>query len=415
MSVSDYGIYTIQCRLGSETPVDHGYLHVRGATRQPGSYGGRNYLGYIMQWSLAGRGVPFTDHFEFMFIADGQSRDTYYIVNRRSGLCLRLPSTAEDTCLIQDDYRPELDKEFRFVLEPVTPDADCSSYRLVSAASGHLLMVHEAKPTDGQSIRAYAEATIPLDRKAHIFELVEVATGVGPPQDEPQKVPTGRDLPKLGDLDTYLPDTLPEREDAVVLERAFVPFFAVNDPALARYRQVEVSPYYTINRWQRWRKVHDRLLDGQTKRTTTEFTTVGMTQTDASTVRSTFNWSVDATVEASYRGVAWGGSAKLSSKIGGEVEKTSQHSTESRVDRSITEEITYPDLGRPYRIVTWVPVDVFDLCTSDGRIVHSWSATREQEMAVDCFPPQATAQPTKPENRGTGVTRRGPRRRVAAR
>lgn len=414
MSISDYGIYTIQCRLGSETPVDHGYLHVRGATRQPGTYGGGNYPGYIMQWSLSRRGVPFTDHFEFMFIADGQSRDTYYIANRRSGLCLRLPSPAEDTCLIQDDYRPELDKEFRFVLEPATTDAECSSYRLVSAASGHLLMVHEAKPTDGQSIRAYAEAAIPLDRKAHIFELTPVATGFGPPQDEPQTVRAGRDLPRLQALDTYLAESLPARDDAVVLERAFVPFFAVNDPALARYRQVGLSPYYTINRWLRWQKVHDRLLDGQTKRVTTEVTTVGMTQTDASTVRSTFNWSVEATVEASYRGVAWGGSAKLSAKIGGEVEKTAQHSTESRVDRSITEEITYPELGRPYRIVTWVPADVFELCTSDGRIVHSWSATREQEMAVDCFPPQATAQPTKQRRPETSVTRGGPRRRVTA-
>ena len=413
MSVSDYGIYTIQCRLGSETPVDHGYLHVRGATRQPGGVQG-NYLGYIMQWSLAARGVPFTDHFEFMFIADGQSRDTYYIVNRRSGLCLRLPSTAEDTCLIQDDYRPELDKEFRFVLEPVTTDPGCSSYRLVSAASGHLLTVHEGKPTDGQSIRAYAEATIPLDRKAHIFEIVEVATGFGPPQDELQEIRAGRDLPRLDDLDTYLPESLPDRDDAVVVERAVVPFFAVNDPVLARYRQVELSPYYTINRWLRWTKVHDRLLDGQTKRVTTELTTVGMTQSDASTVRSTFNWSVEASVEASYRGVAWGGSARLSSKIGGEVEKTSQHSTESRLDRSITEEITYPDLGHPYRIVTWVPVDVFDLCASGGRIVHSWSATREHEMAVDCFPPQATAQPPKRKNLGTAVPRRGPRSRVAA-
>jgi hypothetical protein len=390
--------------LGSQTPVDDGYLHVPNANRQPGVS--------ITQWSFSGRGVPFSDHFEFMFIADGQSRDTYYIVNRRSGLCLRLPSTVEGTNLIQDDYRPGLDKEFRFIVEPVTSDAEGSSCRLVGAVSGHLLVVDGADPSNGQGIRAFPEAVIA--RNNHIFELVEVATGFGPPEDEPQNIDTARDLPRLKELDGYLPESVPERKNAIVLERAYVPFFAVNDPALARYRQVELSPYYTIEHWLRWDKVHDRLLDGQTKRVTTEVTTVGMTQSDASTVRDTFNWSVEATVEASYRGVAWGGSAKLSAKIGGEVEKTSQHSTESRVDRSITEEITYPELGHPYRIVTWVPADVFELCSSDGRIVHTWSVTREQEVAVDCFP-QAIGQPTERKRLGTDSTRRDARRQLTAR
>lgn len=406
MSVSDYGIYRIQCRLGSQTPVDYGYLHVPGANRQPGVS--------ITQWSFSARGVPFSDHFEFMFIADGQSRDTYYIVNRRSGLCLRLPSTVAGTSLIQDDYRPGLDKEFRFIVEPVTSDAEGSSYRLVSAVSGHLLIVDGANPSNGQSIRAFPEAAIPVARNNHIFELVEVATGFAPPEHEPQNIDTARDLPRLKELDGYLPESVPERKNAIVLERAYVPFFAVNDPALARYRQVELSSYYTIEHWLRWDKVHDRLLDGQTKRVTTEVTTVGMTQSDASTVRDTFNWSVETTVEASYRGVAWGGSAKLSAKIGGEVERTSQHSTESRTDRSITEEITYPELGHPYRIVTWVPADVFELCTSDGRIVHTWSVTREQEVAVNCFP-QAIGQPTERKRLGTDLTRREARRQLTAR
>lgn len=115
MTVNDYSTYRVQCRLGSQTPVDHGYLHIPYASRQPG-------VG-VTQWSFSARGVPFSDHFEFMFIADGQARDTYYIVNKRSGLCLRLPSAAEGTSLLQDDYRPELDKQFRFIVEPVTSDA----------------------------------------------------------------------------------------------------------------------------------------------------------------------------------------------------------------------------------------------------------------------------------------------------
>jgi hypothetical protein len=387
MTVNDYCTYRIQCRLDSQAPVDYGYVHVPYASRQPG-------IG-VTQWSFSARGVPFSDHFEFMLIADGQSRDTYYIVNKRSGLCLRLPSAAEGTNLLQDDYRPELDKQFRFIVEPVTSDAESSSYRLVSADSGHVLVVDRADPSDGRGIRAFPEAAVSVTKKNHIFELLEVAKGFAPPQDEPPEAGTERDLPHLKELDGYLPESAPERDDATVLDRAFVPFFAINDPVLARYRQVEVSPNYTVEHWLRWDKAHDRLLDGQTTRVTTEVTTVGMSQSDASTVRNTFNWSVEATIEASYKGLAWGGAAKLSSTIGGEVEKTSQHSTESRTDRSLTEEITYPALGHPYRIVTWVPADVFELRARDGRTVHSWSVTRDQEVAVDCFPPQATGRPTR--------------------
>lgn len=387
MTVDDYCTYRIQCRLDSQAPVDYGYVHVPYASRQPG-------IG-VTQWSFSARGVPFSDHFEFMLIADGQSRDTYYIVNKRSGLCLRLPSAAEGTNLLQDDYRPEFDKQFRFIVEPVTSDAESSSYRLVSADSGHVLVVDSADPSDGRGIRAFPEAAVSVTKKNHIFELLEVAKGFAPPQDEPPEAGTERDLPHLKELDGYLPESAPERDDATVLDRAFVPFFAINDPVLARYRQVELSPYYTVEHWLRWDKAHDRLLDGQTTRVTTEVTTVGMSQSDASTVRNTFNWSVEATIEASYKGLAWGGAAKLSSTIGGEVEKTSQHSTESRTDRSLTEEITYPALGHPYRIVTWVPADVFELRARDGRTVHSWSVTRDQEVAVDCFPPQATGRPPR--------------------
>jgi hypothetical protein len=353
--------------------------------------------------------VTFTDHFEFVLIEDGSSGDSYYIVNRRSGLCLCLPSVVEGERLIQDTYRPDHDKAYRFILEPVGPEKSDPQerrlYRLVSAASGHVLLVDGAIPKNGQAIRAFAEAGIPIERKHHIFEFTPVTTEfIAPPPDEPAREESvTRRPPRLTALDQYLPDSV-SNGDGVVLDRATVPFFAVNDPALASYRQVELSPYYTIEQSSRWDKLSDRTLDGQTTRETQLTTTVGMTQFDASTVRNAFNWSVEASVEASYNGAAWSGSATLSTTIGGEVEKTNQHSTESRVDRSTTETITYPALGHPYRIVTWMPVDVFEIRAHDGRVVHTWSIRKEQEEAIDFLPESHTDESdatadTAPERR----------------
>lgn len=388
MSTVNYGIYTIQCLLGSPTPVDSGYLHVPDASRAPKAP--------VTQYSWSQRRVTFTDHFEFVLIEDGSSGDSYYIVNRRSGLCLCLPSVKEGERLIQDTYRPDHDKDYRFILEPVEPDQTDpkkqGSYRLVSAASGHVLLVDGAIPKNGQAIRAFPEAGIPIERKHHIFEFTPITTEfVAPPAGEPVREESAtRRPPRLTALDQYLPDSVSNGND-VVLDRAIVPFFAVNDPVLACYRQVELSPYYTIEQSLRWDKVSDRTLDGHTTRETQLNTTVGMTQFDASTVRNAFHWSVEASVEASYNGAAWSGSATLSTTIGGEVEKTNQHSAESRVDRSTTETITYPALGHPYRIVTWMPVDVFEIRAHDGRVVHEWSVPKEHEEAIEFLPESQTA------------------------
>ncbi|MCU0300147.1 MAG: hypothetical protein MUF35_00900 [Candidatus Nanopelagicales bacterium] len=376
MDVDDYGVCMVQCRLGRPAPVRSGYWHVPFATREAGAT--------IAQYTLEARHVPFTDHFEFLFIPDGESGDTHYIVNRRSGLCLRLASADKGAPLVQETYQPERDRDHRFVLEPA--GADGTSVRFVSCLNGNLLVVDQAKPDNQLRILAYPEAAIPVERQHHLFDLLPVdATVPMPPADETLPPDELRSVPHLSSLDQELPKSVPTRGRARVLDRAHLPFFAVNDPVLPPYRQVTLSPYYTVAHWLRWDRVRDRLLDGVTQRVTTEVSTVGMTQVDAYSVRTTFHWSVEASVEAGYKGVAWSGSARVSTQLGGEVEKTRQHSGEERVDRSVTEEITYPALGRPYRVVRWVPVDVYELLATDGRVVTTWSVTREQEEATDVF------------------------------
>ena len=104
-----------------------------------------------------------------------------------------------------------------------------------------------------------------------------------------------------------------------------------------------------------------------------------MTQFEAPVVSRTFHWEV----EASYNGGAWSGSAKMSSRIGGEVTRTNQHSGESRTDRTTTEEVVYPELSRPYRVVTWMPADVYELCrVGEQEPMLTWSVNREHEQVA---------------------------------
>ena len=387
-SIANYGMYTIQCRLGGDETVRSGFVHVPGASLLED-------VG-ITQYTYDARGVLFTGHFEWLFIATGEPADTYYIVNRRSGLCLYAPweSAEKSPQVRQGRYDVEHDDYFRFTLEPVHPET--STYKILSFPTGYVLEVAGAKPDNKMAIQVHAEEEITVEKNQWEFAIEPVADFVpnGPDATgHPEPGGVGRP-PQIATLDDELPLSFPDRSQARVVDRAFLPFFAVVDPGLARHQQAEVSPYYTLNHWIRWDKARDRLLDGYTKRTTTETTTVGMTQFEASVVSRTFHWEVEASIEASYNGGAWSGSAKLSSTIGGEITRTNQHSSESRTDQTTTEEVVYPELGRPYRVVTWMPADVYELCRAgEQQPMLTWSVNRQHEQVV-----RFIAEPSPPRD-----------------
>jgi hypothetical protein len=387
MDISDYGFYTLQCRFRDSKGQDRfpaqplaGFMHVPHARRDP--------VG-ITQWTLEDPPVYDNHHFHWLFIRADQPGH-YYIANRRSGLCLTVPGKDGVQQLAQDHYTPEHDLEFRFVLE-AAPDT-ASTYKLVSYLSGNPLLIDGARPDNGLRILAVPDAK-PGDM-ANLghgeFELTKVGeAGHVPaePEDEGAGAGAVRLLPRLTSLDQYLPPSFPDTDAAAVPGQEILPFFAVSDPGLAPYRQIQVSPYYTLKLHRRWDKVLDRQFDGQTKRETTETIVVGMTRLDANSYRSTFKMSAEATAQAGYKAGGFSGSFKLTTKIEQEVENTREQSTERRESRTRTEEVTYPDLRYPYRVVTWVPADVYQLCRMDERQpVDRWTITRDGEDVTLIFP-----------------------------
>lgn len=397
VDIANYGLYTIQCKFRDSTGQERfpalpfaGYLHVPSARRVPSG---------ITQWTLERPPVFENHHFYWLFIEaaeDGQ----YYIVNRRSGLCLRVPSKDGAQQLTHDYYAPDHDAEFRFVLEPV-PDRQ-SSCRILCYSSGYPLLVAYAKPDNGLKISTDPDAVPETMANLGLaeFELTQVGmTEFNPavaeePGEEPGTI--RRQLPKLTSLDQDLPRSFPDRLDALVVEQEVLPFFAIKDPGLAPYRQVEASPFYTLRHWQQWHKVIDHQFDGQTERETTETVAVGMTQLDASSFKSTFNWSVETTAQAGFEAGPWSASLQITAKIASEIEKTTQQSTEHRIDRTQTNEVTYPSLHFPYRIVTWVPADVYELCrTNEQRPINTWTVAREGEDVTNIFPEKIPKTPVR--------------------
>jgi hypothetical protein len=185
----------------------------------------------------------------------------------------------------------------------------------------------------------------------------------------------------------------------VLREVEVLPFFTVVDPSFPANRQVQVSPYYTLRLSTLWSKVFDRQLDGIVKRETEETTETGLTTVDAQSVMSTFSWSVSAEASAGYKGGGFSASMKLTSKLAGETKRTSETSEEHRQQHQLVESVVYPAIGRPYRLVTWRPVDRYELCRRDGSVVQTWDVIRTEQEVIDVFP-RDVAVPQQAKDRG---------------
>jgi hypothetical protein len=413
VEIMDYGFYTIQCTFNGRFPTNPhaGFLHVPRAGRVPCG---------ITQYDLDPQSPePYgNQHFHWLFIEAGgrthrdildqggnvvTDRRSYYIANRRSGLCLRAPNKPGFQHLLQDHYARNRDEEFRFVLEPVE-DAP-HTCRLLSYASGAALIVHPARPDIKLPIMVNRDvpstvavggtvADEELDKLGHAtFRLEYLQRLVDPEQRaialEQRDAGSGAAgrPPRLASLNQVLPLSFPESSRAPVMEQQTLPFFMINDPDLVYFRQIEVTPFYTLKHRQRWDMVLDRQFDGKAERETTETVVVGITNFDASSFSSTFKWSVETESEAGYEGGGFSASLKVTARIEKAVEQARQRSSEHREDRTTSETVRYPKLGYPYRIVTWVPADVYELYrTDEPEPVIAWTVRREGQNVTSIFP-----------------------------
>ena len=395
MKIVGYGCYTIQSALGA--PGQDCYLHVPMA----GIDAGRA----MAMWGYDARGVDFTDHFEFVLIPTPGLDDTYSVVNRRSGLPLRVRGErvvqgAAPGCSAEEAS----DQAAEFVFEPVDGE-----YRIVSQLTGRYLAPRGFKTANGTEL-VLVDPVLPsgTDDRVRRFRLTQVAGLMG-------KVPEPADNPgarfaRLKSLDTDLPD----QTSPVLREIEVVPFLAVNDPVYPVHRQVQVSPYYTLQMSTLWSKLLDRQLDGIVERETEESSETGLTTLDAESVMSTFSWSVSAEASVGYNKFGFSGSLKLASKLAGETKRTTHSSSEHREQHVFTETIHYPAIGRPYRLVRWRPVDRYELRRKDGSLVHSWDVVRTEQEVIDVFPRTVKVPAPAMSDRASDRTARARARREVA-
>ncbi len=402
MKIDAYGCYTIQSALGK--PNKDGYLHIPGATLEKNKP--------ITLWGLDTRGVEFTDHFEFALIPVPNTANTYYIVSRRSGLALiALPDrVVQGTPGEGIPNNPSDDALFEFAAQFVFEPTGDATFAISSQLLGTYLAAKDQKTANGTPLVSVPAIEAHETAKTHKeFRLTRVARLMGTIPAPVAKA--GRRFPQLKNLHTELPlDTEP-----LLREIETVPFFAINDPVYPPYRQVAVSPYYTVSRSTLWSKVFDRQLDGIVERETVDTAETGLSQMAATSVRSTFSKSISTTAKAGYSGFGVSASVSVTGKLAMESERTSQMSTEARQAHMFTETILYPAVGKPYRLAKWRPVDRYELKRKDGSLVASWDAVRTEEEVIDVFPRSVGAPERKlPASETDRKVRAAARKELAA-
>jgi hypothetical protein len=304
---------------------------------------------------------------------------TFYIFSRRSGLPLRVAdaSFAGGNVHLGDPNPPLGEQAAQWFFEPVD-----DTFRIVSQLTGNYVTEKDARTANGTPVVCMGTlGKVPENDTFRRFRLKLVE------QVQQDRVPVVSDVahgrpPTLDDLTTDLPSST----EAAVREVDVLPFFAVADPMYPRWRQVEVSPFYTLSLATLWRKELDRQLDGIVERETVEATQAGLTSFDAESVESTLSWAVSAEAEAGFKKFGFSARMKVATKLAGETKKTTQSSEERTQARAFTETILYPAIGTPYRLAKWLPIDRYELRRKDGTLVATWDAVRTEGQVIDVFP-----------------------------
>lgn len=390
MSIQDYSYYRIQnVRGAGDEGATTGYLHVPGASMTSGTP--------LTQWRYSGRGVDFTDHFEFLLIEverEAKEDKTFYIVNRRSGFCLAIDDLENGAPLKQVAWPPARPMMAQFVLKPVEGLEDCFS--IASQYAGTYLVVDTTPPKNKPAfdptrnrnpIRAYNETALPEANAGDVTQMyftIELV-GAGVPMPKLASDADGDTRDQLKRINS-MSDALPRSTELVLLDFDVVPFFWISDPVYPPHRQVEVTPFYTLRRSRLWHKMYDRELDGVVERASTETMRIGMTTVDAQSFRAAFGFSLETKAEAGGSFLGIGASASVAMRLETEVEMTMQRETTREFERTTEDRITYPSIGHPYRIARWRPIDRYDLCRADDDVLYTWNVVQEGEEVIDVFP-----------------------------
>lgn len=395
MKVENYGTYTIRSALAESG----GYIHIPFVKIDDTTWAFVYTACVARIWRSEVDIATTNGAADFVFI-EADSDPTYYIVNRRSGLCLGLQGAANASLLWQAPYNPAMDAAFRFILEPAGED-----FQLVNCLSGLIVLIKGGRPVHGAELLGWDPAE-PAAGALSRFELERVADPVPVPMEESRPDPWLRLHPENWPSPlTSLTGTC-QAGPPTIGATDVLPFFMVNDPGYSFRRQVEDSPYYEFTHSVQWTMIRDRVFDGRTAEKTVEATSVGMSRTAAFSLENTvktvkqtsFGAGFDPEIEA--KGVKAKG---ISAKFG--VSKTASREThvaidtsaEGRVDQSTTEEVEYPALGYRYRIMTWRPMDVFELRRADHSLVDCWTSTRDDQEYVDFYPEKASARKAAPK------------------
>lgn len=375
MQLAPYSYYTVQSAVGK--PGGSGYLHVPFARTEE-----TDVTLYTWDPKLGN-----TDHFEWLLIPVPDAVNTYFIFSRRSALPLRVTDAtfAGGNVHLGDPAPPLSGQAVQWVFEPVD-----DTFRIVNQLTGNYITVQDAKAV-ANTTPVVCRGTldrVPEDDAFRRFRL-ELVESVK--QELPAVSDTAQRPPPLLNIRTDLPTST----EAIIRDVDVLPFFAVSDPMYPRWRQVEVSPFYTLSRATLWKNVFDRQLDGIVERETVETTQTGLTSFDAQSVESTLSWAVSAEAEVGYKSFGFSARMKVAAKLAGETKKTTQSSKERTEAHSLTETTLYPAIGKPYRLAKWFPIDRYELRRMDRSLVASWDAVRAEGQVIDVFPKAVQAPERK--------------------
>lgn len=378
MELAPYSCFTIQSTAGS--PGGEGYVHIPYASID------KNVV--ITAWALDGRGVDFTNHFEFVLVPVADAEHTFYVVNRRSGLALQVRPSARGPVgeviqtrpgegRVDDPSDDEVAARYaQFVFEEVGDGA----FTISNLQTGTYLGIEKGVTDNGVPIVAVPAMGETPTEAITTWRLTLVKSMLG--RLPSPAVTAGPRVPQLKNLQTDLPDATETR----LRQLDLLPFFMISDPIYPLHLQVEASPYYTLRLLTMWRRVYDRQLDGIVERETTQSTETGLSTLDAHSVASTFSWSVEAEAKVGYKGWGVSASMQVSSKLAGETSRAAQSSEERHQTQRFTETILYPAVGYPYRLVKWHPIDRYELRRKDGSLVAAWDSVRPEEEIIDVYP-----------------------------
>jgi hypothetical protein len=300
---------------------------------------------------------------------------SYLLVNKASGLVVNIAGNSIDSSARAEQYllqTPDQKPAQQWLLR----DSGGGVYEIINNKSQQLLSVVWYSEKPSALIEQYGHTSDERsDAQRWLLEVEDeykvVADLTNPPY-------TG-----IGDIHrmtSYQP-TPSNRTEPVEIAAMAYPFVLVHDPAYDRRRQAQENPYYILRRYGFWQREYSYEHSGASDYTKTKQTTVGLIDTDGTTVEETA--SISVTAEAGFGLHGFG--ASLSATISNELMVTTTHEEVRNYSEQETIQRSYHAGNRVMEAV-WYRSDRYVLERLDGSQVLEWT-TRDPNMAsADAWP-----------------------------